>query len=322
MPIPCRHIQNQQFQIYQVDLTTVIAVKGIYAAISRDFPAGYDIAIATVGKVSKGHGYSSGGETQLHIRRQRRSSLHRHTADGTIQGAGTTSPTWLSRSRGNEIHLVHLLHKSIHIGTGNSGDGCLHRVQALLCFHNGPCLQGNLLERSSSKYTLSFLINLHRKILSDIANLMSLVTLQHGKANWPDIRDAAAVLWRAMNDSDSERLRAALEEHFQDPSVTIVNLHKGVGDHCRAVLATRGRKITIAFKGAQGDDFIKCSWTDGKGSGWWELPYPFYNDGHRVHAFFHDVCREMRATVCEELNKVVEAMLAKGEAPEQIVVST
>jgi hypothetical protein len=60
---------------------------------------------------------------------------------------------------------------------------------------------------------------------------------------------------------------------------------------------------------------------DGKGPGWWQLPYAVYEDGNRVHSFFRDMWWAMRQATYDALRCGVEDIAARDAVPEQIVIS-
>jgi hypothetical protein len=113
-----------------------------------------------------------------------------------------------------------------------------------------------------------------------------------GPTQWADIKDAAHVLWRASSHTDMNKLCNTLAADFSDASLAIKDLHSantGIRGTRRAVLVRDYERIILAFGGSHPDDLYRNMWTDGKGPGWWELPYPVYTDGNQVHSFYRDM---------------------------------
>ena len=71
-----------------------------------------------------------------------------------------------------------------------------------------------------------------------------LIRLQNGRSQWPDVKDAAHILWRASTHSDTNALCNTLAGDFSD-SLSVKDLHTGINSSRRAVLVTRsGRGIS------------------------------------------------------------------------------
>jgi len=153
---------------------------------------------------------------------------------------------------------------------------------------------------------------------------MPLVRLQDGPSQWADINDAAHILWRASTHTGTSKLCETLAADFSDPSLSIKDLHSpntGLSGNRRVVVVRDHDRITLAFEGSHPNDLHRSVWTDGKGPNWWELPYPVYTDGNRVHRFYRDVCHDMRAATLEALTKAVAGIASKGRSPREMVIA-
>jgi hypothetical protein len=150
---------------------------------------------------------------------------------------------------------------------------------------------------------------------------MPLIKLEDGHSQWPDVKDAAHILWRASTNPDIGQLRNILAEDFSDPSLSARDLHTGINASRRAALVCYHENITIAFEGSDSTELLKNLWTDGKGPNLWNLPYPVYTNGNRVHSFYRDMWHGMRATTFDALSKVVDDIAAKGGVPKSLIMT-
>jgi hypothetical protein len=135
------------------------------------------------------------------------------------------------------------------------------------------------------------------------------------------MKNAARILWRASTNPDIDALRNTLRDEFSDPSLSAVDLYTGFNISRRAVLVCSKETITLAFEGSDPNELIKNAWANAKGPKWWNMPYPVYTDGNRVHSFFRDMWHAMRAAALDALSKAIESIVAKGAAPTRIVVT-
>jgi hypothetical protein len=151
---------------------------------------------------------------------------------------------------------------------------------------------------------------------------MPLVKLQDGPSQWTHVKDAAHILWQASNHSDINALRGTLCQHYSNSSLTAVALHTGINTNRKAVLVSSNETITLAFDGSGPDELIMNTWTMAKGPYAWNIPYPVYNDdGNRVHRFYRDMWYGVRAATFDALSKAVKDIVARGVAPERVVVA-
>ncbi|KAH7079352.1 hypothetical protein BKA63DRAFT_563987 [Paraphoma chrysanthemicola] len=150
---------------------------------------------------------------------------------------------------------------------------------------------------------------------------MPLIRLQPGSSQWPSIKHAAHILWRASTNPDINTLRTTLQTDVSDASLTAIDLYTGINLSRRAVLIHSGDTITLAFEGSDPNELIKNTWASAKGPNWWDLPYPVYVDGNRVHSFFRDMWHGMRDAAFQALGEAVQSILARGGAVKNIVVT-
>jgi hypothetical protein len=147
---------------------------------------------------------------------------------------------------------------------------------------------------------------------------MPLVKLQNEPSQRIDIKDAAAIQWRATHSPNINDIAASIQEHFHDPTLTVEELYTGMNITRRAIAVSHGSSITIAFLGSDPRELYMNLWTDAKGL--W-FPYPVYENGNRVHSFYRDMWHGMREATYQALSKAVECMLARGITPAQVIVS-
>ncbi|PVI05632.1 hypothetical protein DM02DRAFT_685435 [Periconia macrospinosa] len=150
---------------------------------------------------------------------------------------------------------------------------------------------------------------------------MPLVRLQEGPSQWKDIKDAADTLWRSTLTPDISAVATALQDHYQNPNLSVSELNTGLNVSRRAIVVCNGEKITIAFLGSDPNELHMNLWTDAKGPAWWNVPYPVYENGNRVHSFFRDMWLGMRLATYDALSSVVEDIAARGATPKQIIVT-
>ncbi|KAH9869063.1 hypothetical protein J1614_008140 [Plenodomus biglobosus] len=150
---------------------------------------------------------------------------------------------------------------------------------------------------------------------------MDLVTLKDGTSSWVDVCHAASVLWRASESPNMHDLLKSLKARYSDPALTAVGLHTGLNNSRRGVVMCTKESIIITFEGSHRDELGKNLWTDGKGPNFWDLPYPVYIEGNRVHSFFHDMWCGMQEATFDALGDAVQSVLARGAEPKQIIVA-
>ncbi|KAI8931193.1 hypothetical protein NX059_011543 [Plenodomus lindquistii] len=150
---------------------------------------------------------------------------------------------------------------------------------------------------------------------------MPLVKLKDGTTDWADVCHAAAALWCASKSPDLNTLRAALEERYSDPAVTAVDLWTGINNSPRGEVVCTNDTIIIAFEGSHPDELIKNTWTDGKGSNLWDLPYAVFTDGDCVHSFYRDMWWGMMQATFKGLDDAVKSISARGAQPRKIMVA-
>ncbi|KAH6288706.1 hypothetical protein HBI39_215510 [Parastagonospora nodorum] len=155
--------------------------------------------------------------------------------------------------------------------------------------------------------------------------MSGLIRLQNGPSQWPDIKDAAHILWRASIHPEISPLRDTLAGDFSYPSLFAKDLHTGINSSRRAIIVRYHDNITIVFEGTGSDALVMNLWTnlwaDAKGPNIWDIPFPVYTDGNRVHSFYRDMWHGMRASTLDALSEAVKCIVAKGNAPKSIVVA-
>ncbi|KAH7130694.1 hypothetical protein B0J11DRAFT_430374, partial [Dendryphion nanum] len=148
-----------------------------------------------------------------------------------------------------------------------------------------------------------------------------LVKLQNGPSQWNDIKDAANILWRSTLTPDFSTMTSAFQDHYQNPELSAKELHTGMNDSRRAIVVSNGEKITIAFLGSSPNELHMNLWINAKGPGWWEWPYPVYENGNRIHSFFRDMWHGMRQATFDALSSSLDDMVARGATPKQIIIT-
>ncbi|KAM0314176.1 hypothetical protein ACHAO8_004962 [Botrytis cinerea] len=147
---------------------------------------------------------------------------------------------------------------------------------------------------------------------------MPLVELNPGTSDWQDVKHAALILWRASQISDVTALQNDLRNYDTISAPTIINLHTGINRTRKAILINDQDTITIAFEGSTDDEILVNLWTDGKGPNWWNLPYPVYVYGNRVHSFYLDMWNGMKSAVFCALSDAVATMQDHSIVPKKI----
>lgn len=150
---------------------------------------------------------------------------------------------------------------------------------------------------------------------------MPLVGLQDGPSQWADIKDAAYILWRASIIPDINGLGTELQIHYHNPHLLANELRTGVNAGRKAVVVYSGERITIAFQGSDPSELIINTWTNAKGPRWWDIPYPVYENGNRIHSFFRLMWHGMRQKTYDALRIAVEDMTVRGVTPKQIIIT-
>jgi len=121
-----------------------------------------------------------------------------------------------------------------------------------------------------------------------------LAELQDGPSQWPDIADAARILWLASISPDIIAFRQEMPIYYPNTSYSATELWTGLNASRRAVFVAIDENITIAFEGSDPNELVKNTWANAKGPNWWDIPYAVYDGGNRVHSFFRDMWYGMR----------------------------
>jgi hypothetical protein len=151
---------------------------------------------------------------------------------------------------------------------------------------------------------------------------MPLVKLQDGTSQWPDIKNAAQILQLTSVSPDTNTLRNQIAAHCVDtPLLLVTELHTGINVGRSAVLVLRGETVTIAFQGSHQDELVKNAWVNAKGPNWWDIPYPVYTGGHRVHSFFRDMWHGMRTALFSALAEAIQSISQRHSVPKLITVT-
>jgi hypothetical protein len=150
---------------------------------------------------------------------------------------------------------------------------------------------------------------------------MLLPKLQDGPSQWSDIENAAQILALASANSDINAFRNQVAAHYPGTSVSATDLHTGINVSRRAVLVSCDENITIAFEGSDPTELWKNTWANAKGPNWWDLPYPVYTQGNRVHSFFRDMWHGMRPTLFGALSGVIQNIIPSDSVPRLITVT-
>lgn len=150
---------------------------------------------------------------------------------------------------------------------------------------------------------------------------MPLVRLQDGPSQWKDIEDAVNILWRSTLTPDISAVATALQDHYQNPNLSVSELNTVLNASRRGIVVCNSEKITIAFLGSDPNELHMNLWTDAKGPAWWHFPYPVHENGNRVHSFFRDMWHGMRVETYNALSSAVDDMAARGATPKQIIVT-
>lgn len=152
---------------------------------------------------------------------------------------------------------------------------------------------------------------------------MPLVELRSGKNDWYHVKYAAVVLDKASQIPDLNDLQTALRNYFQNPDLTVIDIHTGmhVNRYRKAILVHNHRTIVIAFQGSGDDEIHLNLWINGKGPDWWELPYPVHINGDRVHSFYLDMWNGMKSAVFSGLANAVAKMREQDIVPEKVIIT-
>ncbi|KAL6707661.1 hypothetical protein ACN47E_003782 [Coniothyrium glycines] len=94
---------------------------------------------------------------------------------------------------------------------------------------------------------------------------MPLVRLQNGQSQWNDIEDTAGTLWRSTQKPDISAIATALQDHHQNPNLSISELNIRFNASRRGVVVCNSEKITIAFLGSDPNELIMNMWINAKG---------------------------------------------------------
>ncbi|TGO56839.1 hypothetical protein BOTNAR_0214g00060 [Botryotinia narcissicola] len=150
---------------------------------------------------------------------------------------------------------------------------------------------------------------------------MPLLELNPGTSDWHDVKYAALILWRASQIPDPIALRSDLRNYDTISPSTIFNIHTGINQNRKAFIVKDQDIITVAFEGSTDDEILVNLWTDGKGPNWWDLPYPVYVDGNRVHSFYLDMWNGMKAAVFFTLDDIVTTMQDHNIVPKKLIIA-
>jgi hypothetical protein len=150
---------------------------------------------------------------------------------------------------------------------------------------------------------------------------MPLIRLEDEQSPWPDIRDAAKILWLTSSNPDINALRDQLKVNYLNTLLSATDLHTGINGSRKAVLVASNEKLTIAFEGSAPGELIMNTWANAKGPNWWDIPYPVFTEGNRVHSFFRDMWYGMRAALFEAFSAAIQKIVEEGAVPKQIIVT-
>jgi hypothetical protein len=150
---------------------------------------------------------------------------------------------------------------------------------------------------------------------------LELVELQDGPSLWPDIADAARILWLASISPDINAVRHQLPTYYPNTSYSATELWTGLNASHRAVFVAINESITIAFEGSDRNELVKNTWANAKGPNLWDIPYAVYNDGNRVHSFFRDMWHGMRDATFRALSEAIRNTKEKGSTPRKITIT-
>ena len=150
---------------------------------------------------------------------------------------------------------------------------------------------------------------------------MPLAELTPGTSDWHDVKHAALILWKASQIPDVTALQNDLRNHYTNPASTTVDIHTGINQSRQAILVHNQDTIVIAFQGSADDEIHMNLWTDGKGANWWDLPYPVYVNGNRVHSFYLDMWNGMKTAVFSALGDAIATMRDHNIVPKKVIIA-
>ncbi|CAI9635564.1 unnamed protein product [Alternaria burnsii] len=150
---------------------------------------------------------------------------------------------------------------------------------------------------------------------------LRLAELQDGPSQWPDIADAARILWLASISPDIIAFRHELPTYYPNTSYSATELWTGLNASRRAVFVAIDENITIAFEGSDRNELVKNTWANAKGPNWWDIPYAVYDGGNRVHSFFRDMWYGMRDETFRALSEAIRNIKEKGSTPRKITIA-
>ena len=150
---------------------------------------------------------------------------------------------------------------------------------------------------------------------------MPLAELTPGTSDWHDVKHAALILWKASQISDVTALQNHLRNHYMNSASTTINFHTGINQSHKAILVHNHETIVIAFQGSADDEIHMNLWTDGKGANWWDLPYPVYINGNRIHSFYLDMWNGMKTAVFSALGDAIATMRDHNIVPKKVIIA-
>jgi hypothetical protein len=150
---------------------------------------------------------------------------------------------------------------------------------------------------------------------------MPLVELTTGTSDWHDVKHAALILWKASYISDIAALQNDLRNHYMNPASTVIDIHTGINQGRKSILVHSHETIIIAFQGSADDELHLNLWTDGKGANWWDLPYPVYVSGNRVHSFYLDMWNGMKTAVFSAFGDAIATMRNHNMVPKKVIIA-
>lgn len=150
---------------------------------------------------------------------------------------------------------------------------------------------------------------------------MPLIELKNDPFQWNDIKDAADILWRSTLFSSLSDLTSFFRSHYQNLDLRTWELYSGINVTRRGIVIGNGERIIVGMFGSAPDEIIKNVWIDAKGPGWWELPYPVYENRNMIHSYFGDMWHGMRQATYDALDRAVADCIERGIPPKQIILT-
>ncbi|KAM3069084.1 hypothetical protein ACMFMG_004265 [Clarireedia jacksonii] len=150
---------------------------------------------------------------------------------------------------------------------------------------------------------------------------MPLVELTHGTGDWHDVKHAALILWKDSQIPDVTALQNDLRDSYGNSTLTARDIYTGINRGRKAILVHNHETIVIAFQGTADGEILMNLWVDGKGPNWWDLPYPVYVNGNRVHRFYLDMWNGMKNTVFSALGDAIATMRGDGIVPKKVTIT-